>query len=88
MHALVVDDEPASVSRFTVVASRRVGNAVRRNRAKRLLREAVRAQEWRSGIDVVLVARTPCAESDVEPVQREVERLGSSLGAFLADGRP
>ncbi|MGC9468899.1 MAG: ribonuclease P protein component [Anaerolineae bacterium] len=47
-------------TRIGITASRRVGNAVARNRARRLLRESVRhlysciAEGW----DIVLVART------------------------------
>lgn len=45
--------------RFGVTAGRKVGGAVGRNRAKRLLREAVRPHlsRTRPGWDIVLIAR-------------------------------
>ncbi len=64
--------------RVAYVASRRVGSAVRRNRAKRLLREA-----WRS-IPVVVreepcwriwIARAPCALATLTQVRAEMGRL-------------
>ena len=78
----------ASSARMTVVASRRVGNAVQRNRAKRLLREAARTQTWRDGLDVVLVARSACASSGLAEVTDELRTLGSRLGVLdgLEDG--
>jgi ribonuclease P protein component len=71
----------ASGARLTVVASRKVGGAVRRNRAKRLLRESARAVRWRAGLDVVLVARAACAASDVHAVGAEMTRLAVLLDA-------
>jgi len=71
-------------ARLTVIASRRVGGAVRRNRAKRLLREAARVQRWRDGLDVVLVARSGCARSDVHRVGAELARLAGQLDAVDA----
>lgn len=47
--------------RYAVIASRRVGSAVCRNRAKRVLREAQRLLfrgAGLAGIDVLLIART------------------------------
>jgi ribonuclease P protein component len=69
-------------TRLTVVASRRVGGAVRRNRAKRLLREAARVRRWADGVDVVLVARAACAGSDIRLVGAELERLSRVLGVL------
>jgi ribonuclease P protein component len=68
--------------RIAVVASRRVGSAVARNRAKRLLREASRHVAWQPGTDVVLVARAACAGSLMQPVRDEVEQLAERLGVL------
>jgi ribonuclease P protein component len=69
----------AGPARIAVVASRRVGTAVNRNRAKRLLREAARDLPWRPGVDVVLVARAAAVERVRADVQDELARLALQL---------
>jgi ribonuclease P protein component len=80
LHAHRPDGAPADVTRVAVVASRRVGSAVRRNRAKRLLREAARRTPWIGGVDAVLIARADCAASSASAVTAEVVSLASALG--------
>ena len=69
-----------SRTRLAVVASRRVGGAVQRNRAKRLLREAARSLAWRPGLDVVLVARAAAAGASFVAVREELAQLSTTLG--------
>lgn len=69
-----------SISRIGVTASRKVGGAVQRNRARRLLREAARRlyPNLRSGWDIVLVARSAACRShgtEVEPVLASLMQL-------------
>lgn len=70
--------------RIATVASRKVGGAVARNRAKRLLREPARRLPWRAGTDIVLVARPPAASSTSQEVEAELERLAADLGLLEA----
>jgi ribonuclease P protein component len=77
--------------RVGFTASRRVGNAVLRNRAKRRLRAAataVLARNGRQGTDYVLIARAgtvgrPYAElmADLEGALRQVDRRGPEARA-------
>lgn len=46
-----------AVPRLGIVATRRVGGAVSRNRAKRLVREIFRRHKPMAGLDVVIMTR-------------------------------
>ena len=64
-------------SRFGVVAGRAIGNAVRRNRAKRLLRSAVQSYlpSIQPGWDIVLIARRPLIEASFQQIQSALMAL-------------
>jgi ribonuclease P protein component len=47
---------PSMVPRIGIVAGKKVGNAVNRNRAKRRLREAASSAELRPRTDYILIA--------------------------------
>jgi ribonuclease P protein component len=75
VHALARPDGPPRVA---VVAGRKLGSAVRRNRAKRRLRAALRSLALPEAIDLVVVARPPALRA---PFARIVEDLRAALEA-------
>jgi len=60
-------------ARLGITASRKVGNAVVRARAKRLIREAFRATRalWPAGIDLVVIVKRSPGDSKLESVVAE-----------------
>ena len=69
------------MSRFGLVVSRRVGNAVVRNRVKRWLREAVRHEKsGLTGFDVVLIARNSAAGAGAMALRDDVARALKQMG--------
>jgi ribonuclease P protein component len=71
------DAEAVPPTRFGFVAGKKVGSAVKRNRAKRLLREAVRTRQeaLAGGWDLVFVARSPLAQATLSQTQAAVNQL-------------
>jgi ribonuclease P protein component len=51
--------------RIGITATRKIGNAVERNRARRLLREAFRKNKWLvpAGVDIVINVKRPLVEA-------------------------
>lgn len=72
------------VSRLGIVATRRHGGAIRRNRVKRLVREIFRCNKCRPGLDIVVLPRPGCLdvslltlESDYRAVFRRYEQTSN-----------
>lgn len=90
----VVQAKPATTPeapfRFGLTASRKVGNAVVRNRCKRRLREVVRALACEcadqgrllQSYDIVIIARTCCATADFKTLQDDLRRACRHLGVL------
>ena len=61
-------------ARLGIVASRKVGNAVARNRGRRLVREWFRRRPpLPNGVDVVVILRTGAPELTAEALETELE---------------
>ena len=74
---VVVCTNEIEALRIGVVAGRVVGKAVQRNRAKRLLREAIRPYLTLlpPGWDILLIARQPLADAGLGRVQETLRTL-------------
>ncbi len=61
--------------RVAFVASKKVGNAVVRNRARRLMKEALRlsAYELPAGYDYIIIARNTIGDAKCQQVQKSIE---------------
>jgi ribonuclease P protein component len=73
---------PGSQTRLGVVTSKKVGNAVARSRARRLMRETFRLHQHELGapVDLVLVARPSIAGKKFADVERDFLRLLRQAG--------
>ena len=63
------------VTRFGFSVSKRIGNAVVRNRVKRRLREVTRATAVEAGFDIVIVARNGAADVEFGRIERSIRNL-------------
>jgi ribonuclease P protein component len=75
--------EPTRAARFGVTVSRKVGNAVLRNKVKRWIRESCRRMqgEFPEGLDLVIVARPSAAGAGYGPTASELANLARRIRA-------
>jgi ribonuclease P protein component len=72
-------------TRYGLTVSRRVGQAVVRNRIKRRLREILRQINLPPGWDLVVIARNPAANADFATLGRSVEDLLVRAGLYAGE---
>lgn len=82
----VMDRPQTEVFRIGISVSKKIGNAVVRNRIRRLIKEAVRfiqtKQEIKKHKDMVIIARTPAAEMDFQRFVKSIHHLFRKMDLF------
>ena len=84
---LLVAPREGGEARIGLTVSRRVGCAVRRNRIKRLVREAFRTDRalFPSGVDIVVIAKDACSVRTLADVRREITGAQGGLSRAARD---
>ena len=72
-------------ARVGITASKKIGNAVKRNRARRLLRESIRVlyPQLKPGYDLVLVSRGRTPFANYQIVSSQLKSALEELGVLL-----
>lgn len=77
-----------SHGRLGIAATKRLGNAVERNRAKRLIREVFRLNKIAPGFDVVVVPKRELLDASLIALEAEYRQtIGESLRRHTRAGR-
>ncbi len=80
LFVLIVAPSELARTRWGLAVSRRVGNAVVRNRVKRKIRESIRDMRCKTGMDVIVSARPAAANAGSESVRRSLRQLAGRAG--------
>jgi ribonuclease P protein component len=71
---------------FGLITTRKIGNAVTRNRTRRRLREVIRAEQTRikAGCHIVTIARWRAPEATLEELRRDWLNIAKRAGILLS----
>ena len=76
------------VSRLGIAATRKLGGAVQRNRAKRLAREIFRRHKPPPGLDLVVIPRREFLNAELASLEAEYQSIVSRRAARAPAARP
>ncbi len=74
-------------SRLGIAATRKMGGAVVRNRAKRLVRELFRQTDVPAGLDIVVIPRSDMVDAEYRTVESEFRYVLRRIGRSSRPGR-
>ena len=79
---LLAPGQRADIGRIGITVSRKIGTAVVRNRARRLVRESIRRMPGfvPPGIDLVVVLRAPPGQMRMQEALMEMQQVASLIG--------
>src|SRR5204862_2369987 len=79
---------PSGVDRLGIAATRKLGGAVERNRAKRLIREVFRRNKIAKGFDVVVIPKRSLLDASLTVFEAEYRAIVERhLGRHSRSGR-
>ncbi len=87
----VYNNKNTPQQRLGISVSRRVGNAVVRNRIRRLIKEVVRQLQkdfkLKDNVDLIIIARQPSAEMNYQDFQRSIIDLFKKSSIVIRDNK-
>ena len=72
---LFTKERESGAARLGIAATRKIGGAVERNRAKRVVREVFRHHKPSGAIDIVVIPRREMLDASFERVEAEFQSL-------------